>query len=158
MAYEEQIARMVQCLRIKNKLLREILEFIHIQTGLIEKAQFDELNKILEFNQGKMDELDKVEKEFNRCFAIIKEPLRINSLQEIQDGAFKGIDEGKRLLIENQAAQDKIRTLLNQTKDRVQTLLETTAAEIAKVHQGKNATNAYFNKNASDITNYNKKG
>jgi GTPase involved in cell partitioning and DNA repair len=145
---EEYIERLGNCLESKLLLLEEILEITEIQKCFLDKEDFESLNPFSDKKQEKIDEIDKLDNEFEVYFKRLKTNLKVKSLDEIDPHRLKGAKELKQNVEEVYSFLKKISEIEKENKEKADSALNELKESIYKVKASKKANSAYLgNKN-----------
>ncbi len=140
---EKYIERLIDVLKKKHVLLRSILSLTQAQSSQISEDSIEKLQKLIDEKQRVIEDINKLDDEFNVYFARLKTTLKISSLDELNAAGL----EGAKLLKEITAGILKIITEISEMEktnnEKSKELLGALGSEVKKINQGKRANNAY---------------
>lgn len=147
----QHVDKMYQSCVEKCKLLEQMLKLTKKQTEIIDQQEFEELMKVIEEKQKKINEINVLDEAFNNELQQLKDILKVKSLDEVErdkkivDSIFLG-----RL-------KDVINDIVELTKQiaDVEKANSESAGEVYKqlseklkdINKGKKLKTAYSNKN-----------
>ncbi len=140
---EKYISRLIEILKKKHVLLRAILSLTQAQSSEINEDSIEKLQKLIDDKQHVIDDINKLDEEFEVYFARLKISLKINSLEELDASGI----EGARHLKEVTAGILKLITEISEIEkannDKSKELLGKLGGEIKKINQGMKVNSAY---------------
>lgn len=143
MTPDEYVQRLTESLRRKMKLLNELFSFTQNQTDAINREDVESLNNLIKDKQKRLDEIDKIDEEFNVYFLRLKQTLKVSNLDEIKDQDIKGIKELQGIIGNVMAKIKEISIQEKQNNIKAQNLLNSIGNEIKKMNLGKKADSGY---------------
>lgn len=143
MTPEGYIERLLEISKKKYKLVEDILALTKEQKNSINIDGVDQLSKIIFDKQEKIDDINKLDENFNVYFLSLKKSLKIKSLEEIKGKDVIGAIELQECIKDIMKLIGEIRELEQQNNLKAKNLLDELGREIRKVKQGKKVTNAY---------------
>ncbi len=132
----------------KKAILLDILTLTGAQSDAITEDGMDRLDRLIKEKQLKIDEIDKLDEEFEANCKKLKASLGISSLDQLDAERLGGdaIKGAKRLKSQTTEILDVIRNISEMEKVnglKSKRLLDHFGSEIKKINQGKKANNAY---------------
>lgn len=149
----EYFEKMVDTIKKKKELLKEMLVLTDGQTAAIKSEALDALNKLIEEKQKRIDSIDKLDEEFSGYLEGLKSTAKVKSIDEIDSAAYP---KAKQLRDETGEVMTLIKRISDIEKinsDVSKELLEKLGSEIKKVNQGKKINQAY-NPNSPSAPSY----
>lgn len=143
MTPEKYVQRLIDASHKKYKLLEDILRLTKEQSSVINEDGIDNLNRIIEEKQNNIDQIDKLDEEFNVYFQRLKSELKVNTLDEIQGTNIEGIKELKDCTKGIIDIIGEISKLEQENNSNAKNLLEDLGKEIKKLNQGKKVNTVY---------------
>lgn len=144
---EKYIERLTGILKKKAGLLQEILDLTRAQALVINEDGIDELQRLVDQKQLKIDAIDSLDDEFSVYFNRLKSSQKIAGLDELSasrlDGAVGEAKEFKSLTGEILELITAIREVEKVNSEKSKTLLNQLGDRIKKINQGKKANSAY---------------
>jgi FlgN protein. len=127
----------------KKVLVQDILDLTREQSKVINEDGLDELRKLIDKKQLKIDDMGKLDEEFNVYFSRLKLSQKVTSLDELDMAGVKGAKELKALTSEVVKIITSITEIEKENNDKTSSLLNQFGAGLKKVNQGKRVNNAY---------------
>lgn len=143
MTPEEYIQRLTENSEKKLKLLKELLLLTQNQTNAIQNENVENLNKLIDAKQSRLDEIDKIDEEFNVYFLRLKQFLKIKTLDEIKDQSIKGVKELQMVVSNVINIIKEISDLDGQNQTKANDVLKNWKNEIQLMNLGKKTDRAY---------------
>ncbi len=148
LSLEKYIERLNELINIKKALLLDILALTADQSGVIEEDSLDTLGNLIEEKQRKIDEINKLDEEFDTYFLRLKSVLGISRLDrldasKLEGSACSGAKQLKAVTAEILDIIQRIGALEKENEDKSKRLLGTFGDEIKKINQGKKVNHAY---------------
>ena len=145
---EKYTQRLNELLAKKKVLLLEILAMTQAQTKVITEDGLDSLNDLINKKQLKIDEIDKLNEEFQIYLARFKSTLGISSLEQLNtaslsEAAATGARQLKALTAETLNVIGQISEIEKVNSKKSNELREQLGGEIKRINQGKKVNNAY---------------
>ena len=140
---EVQLDELIEISRRKYELLVEILEITRLQSQLINENSLDKLNGTISEKQRRIDEITGLDMEFASKISQLKARLNIESLEELFKIDLGAAREMKRLVQEILAILERLHEEESKNHEATGNLLESFAAEIKKISDGKKLNAAY---------------
>jgi hypothetical protein len=139
----EYVQRLIEASLKKYALIQELLVLTNKQAEKITEDSVSEFESLVDKKQVKMNEVDKLDEEFNVYFQRLKQTLKISSLDELTGADIKGIKELKEAVSNIMLVLNEINTIELQNNIKAKKLLNQFGAEIKKINQGKKANSIY---------------
>ncbi len=145
---EKYIERLNELLLKKKALFSEILELTNAQTGVITEDGLDSLNELINKKQQKIDNIDKLNEEFEIYYSRFKAVLGISNLEQLDtaglgEAALTGAKRLKALTAEITDVITQISEIEKVNSKKSNDLREQLGKEIKRINQGKKVNNAY---------------
>jgi len=150
---QKYIDRLVEITDKKYAQLEEILRITNDQTACINTDGISGLEKLIEAKQQVIDNINKLDDEFEVYFVRLKSVIKVNSLDEIKNQKIPGTDILKNSVgrvLGILAQIDQIEKTNNQNAKKV---LIDIGNDIKTLNIGKRANNAYIPKQ-SQVESY----
>ena len=145
---EKYIERLCEASNKKLIILQSLYQLTQRQSDMINQDKLDSLEEIISQKQKHIDQIDKLDEEFNVYFLRLKQQLNIGSMDELEKTQMKGIKELKQTICQVMETIKEISGLEQQNNSKAKELLDELGTEIRKVNQGKKVTSAYNPGNA----------
>ncbi len=143
MTSEEYISRLRENLTKKHRLLEEILELTRRQADSIIEDSIDNLGKLIDDKQIRIDAINKLDEDFNVYFQRLKRELKVNSLDELGKAGIKGAPELKAATAGILKLVGEISSMEKSNSDNARKLLKNLGDEVRKINQGKKVSSVY---------------
>lgn len=140
---EKYVERLIEISNRKYKLLQDMLALTGEQANAINESSIEGLEKLVDSKQAKINEIDKIDEEFNVYFQRLKQQLKIKSLDELSEPAIKGARELQGTVKRLVALMNEIFALEKQNNQKAKGLLDSLANEVKKLSQTKKVNLAY---------------
>lgn len=140
---EKYIDRLLETSNKKYKLLQDMLVLTKAQSMTITEEGLEGLERVVDEKQAKIEDINKIDEEFNVYFQRLKHVLKIKSLDELQDPQTKGVKELKQVIGQIMGLLNEIYEIENQNNIKAKKLLDNFANEINKTNQGKKINSTY---------------
>jgi preprotein translocase subunit SecA len=147
------VSEMTKILKEKETLLQDILKITESQNTSLTEEGLDELRKLIDEKQERIEKIDKLDERFKVIFQDLKKNLSVKSIEEIDPGRLPGVKELKEKTADVMALITRILDLEKANNVKGQELLDQLGNEIKKINQMKMANQAYAPK-AYDQTSY----
>jgi hypothetical protein len=143
LSLEEYIERLFEASQKKYENLQDILAITKVQSETISEDNIDVLQKLISDKQLKIDNIDKLDEEFNVYFQRMKAQLKIKNLDELENPSIKGLKELKEQIAAIMKLLTKISELERDNNHKAKSLLDSLGNEIKKINQMKRVNNVY---------------
>ena len=137
------IDRMIEISKKKYKLLQDVYRLTERQAETITEDGMDNLQEIINQKQVNIDEIDKVDDEFNVYYQRLKIQLKVESLSELKDPSIKGIKELQECIAAIVSIVTDICSMEKNIKKNSKELMQSFAKEINVINRGKTVSHAY---------------
>lgn len=137
------IRKMIELSSKKYSLLQDMLELTRAQSGTITEDGIENLQKLIAEKQTKIEEIDKLDEEFTSCFQQLKQELKVERLEEINNASIPGIKELKDTVGRIMELLEEIRKLESRNIENAEKLMDGLSSQIKKLNQGKTINAAY---------------
>ena len=138
-----QFDRMIELLTRKKQLLGDMLDLTKTQTGVIAAGTLDELQKLIDEKQQRIDEIDKLDADFKVYFESLKIAFGINKLNELNAAGNPQARQLKQITSEVLELVVEISAVEKVNSEKSKRLLDELGTQIKNVNQGKKINNAY---------------
>ena len=139
-----EIVQSMIALSEKKKLLMEQIYNISIkQRDYIDKADASSLQKTIDDKQKRINDINKLDKEFQSSFTKIKEFYGVDSIEKINSREIPNITDLKKII---SAIMELTKTIYETEKEnnqRINGYMDRLKTDIKKINVGKNAMSAY---------------
>lgn len=142
------IERVIEASNKKYKCLQDIILLTMAQTEAISEEGMDGLDKLISEKQIKIDEINKIDEDFEKHLNLLKQKLGVNKLDEINNLPLKGTKELKQITEQIMELLTEINKLEKQNHEKAKSLLDEFGAKIRQIRDGKKLNNAYYNPGA----------
>jgi FlgN protein. len=143
-----KLKEIIELIKTKKTLLKEMKDLTDKQTDCISKEDVDDLTALIAQKEGIIKHIMEVDDSFKNTYDDLKAELGVESLDK------SGILP-KALLAELKEQTEEIMVLIDETikideenKKNAQILKDNFAKEISKINNSKKATGAYYGKSA----------
>lgn len=143
---EQYVERMINILQKKKELLQDILVLTESQTKVINEDSLEELRRLIDGKQSKIDDIDKLDEEFRVYFQRLKTALKITRLDELNASSLPGARLLKEATGDILGLIKRIGLLEKSNNQKGQQLLDSLKGEIKKMNLSKKANSAYVPK------------
>ncbi len=140
---EKYFDRMVEILDKKQLLLKDMLALTQAQTPVIKAEALDELERLINEKQQKIESIDKLDEEFSVYYERLKATANVKKLDDIDARAFPGAKALKERIGEILELVSNISQIEKSNNDKSKELHEQLGSQIKKINQGKRINNAY---------------
>lgn len=141
---EKYIGRLTELSSKKYKLLQEILALTRAQSQTITEEGVESLGRLIGDKQVKIDEINKLDEDFNVYFQRLKRELKVSSLEEMNVPGVAGTKELQESIRQIMSLIGEICTIEKENNDRAKELLNSLGTEIKKINQGKKVSSTYI--------------
>jgi hypothetical protein len=143
LSVEKYIERLIEASQKKYEHLEDILTITKVQSETISEDNIDVLQKLISDKQLKIDNIDKLDEEFNVYFQRMKAQLKIKNLDELDNPSIKGLKELKEQIATIMKLLTKISELEKDNNHKAKSLLDSLGNDIKKINQMKRVNNVY---------------
>lgn len=140
---EKYIKKLIDSLKKKYVLLRSILSLTQAQSSEINENAVEKLQKLIDEKQNTIDEINKLDDEFDACFTRLKNALKVNSLDELDAVGIEGAKHLKEITADIINLIKEISEIEKANNLKSEELLNNLRSEIKKINQTKTINNAY---------------
>lgn len=140
---EKYVDRMLEVTIKKHRLLSEILIMTKEQSDNVNEEGIGALEKLVADKQAKIDDINKLDEQFNVYFQRMKIELKVKNLDEIQNLSIKGVKELKESIGGVMGLLKEISEMEKKNNEGAKKLLSGISSEIKKLNVGKKASMAY---------------
>lgn len=88
---DKHVQSMQDLCKKKYTLLKDILELTQKQTQLVSKQDFEELNKIIDIKQERIDEINRLDENFSRELQELKAVFGVERLDDVGKARAEGV-------------------------------------------------------------------
>jgi hypothetical protein len=143
---EQSINKLLELLQRKENLLQDILALTEAQTSTITEEGLDNLHILINEKQAKIDEIERLDKDFSETLQCFKNAAGINNLEELDPAKVTGARILKERTTGIMGAIEKITAVEKHNSAKGKELLDNLGKEIKKLNQGKKVNQAYVPK------------
>lgn len=140
---EKYVDRLIEIQGKKKVLLQGLLELTEAQTKAINEEDIDQLNKLIDQKQLRIDDISKLDEEFGVYFARLKMSQKVSSLDELDMTGVRGAKELKATTSNLVQLITSISIIEKQNSEKSNKLLIELGSEIKKINQNKKVNNVY---------------
>ncbi|HOJ12390.1 MAG TPA: flagellar protein FlgN [Clostridiales bacterium] len=144
MTSEEYLKSMVEILKKKYDLLKEILDLSRSQTYAITDEEFETLEKLIHGKQTVINCIEPLDERFNALFLELKTRLDIKSMEQLNNKNIHGKKDLKEATSKILEIVAEISLIEKQNNEMMQKLMKKSKKEIKNIVQGKKALSAYI--------------
>lgn len=137
------IQRVIEASNKKYSCLQELILLTRAQTEAISEEGMEGLEKLIGEKQVKIDEIDKVDRDFGVYVDLLKQTLGVSKLDEIKNPGLKGLKELKQITGQIMELLNEINALERQNNEKAKSLLDDLGAKIRQIREGKKLNNLY---------------
>ncbi|MGE5613321.1 MAG: flagellar protein FlgN [Bacillota bacterium] len=134
---------MIEILERKKMLLGEMMTLTEAQASAINADTLDRLQELVEEKQRRIDEIDKLDEEFEIYLDRLKKAYGIKRLDDPDAPAFPQAEKLKEVTGEILSLVSRISEAEKANNVKCRELLEQLGSQIKKINQGKKINNAY---------------
>lgn len=140
---EKYMQRLIDLLKKKHVLLRSILSLTQAQASQINEDSIEKLTGLIDEKQHVIDDINKLDDEFNVYFTRLKTTLKINSVEELNASGIEGARHLKEITAGIINLINEISELEKTNSKSSQELLNKLGSEIRKINQSKKVNTVY---------------
>ena len=140
---EKYVGRLIDLLKKKHVLLHSLLSLTQSQSDQINEESIEILQRLIDEKQLVIDDINKLDDEFNVYFSRLKSTLKINSLDELNAAGLDGARHLKEITAGIINLIKEISQLEKDNNEKSTELLNYLGGEIKKINQGKKMNNSY---------------
>ncbi len=140
---DKYVEKMIKVTNNKYKLLQEVLAMTEEQFRSINEEGLEALEKLVAQKQIKIDDINKLDDEFNVYFHRLKFELKIKSLDELQGSDIRGAGDLKESVGKVIGILGEIFEVEKKNNDKAKMLLSEIGSEIKKLNVGKKINSVY---------------
>ncbi|MCR4435050.1 MAG: flagellar protein FlgN [Clostridiales bacterium] len=143
MVPDEYIQRLQEASMKKYKLLQEMLLLTQEQSENITEDSINNLEGLISRKQEKIDEINRLDHEFNEYFQRFKQGLGVERLDQVENRGIKGVKELQDQVQQIVELIREISRIETENSNKAKKLLKHFGEEIGKISQGKKVLSAY---------------
>jgi hypothetical protein len=155
-AGDKYFNRLIEVSTLKQNILVEIEELTQKQSDSIHDDDIDSLEKLVQQKQIKIDEMIKLDEQFEVYFMRMKFELKIKSLDEVTDNHVS-VDLIKSLKELTSRILDLSKTIAEMERDnsaQLKNVMSVLQGEIVKLNQGRKINNIYSSSTVASKASY----
>lgn len=137
------VERMREVTDKKYKLLEEMLDLTKEQSRSLTEDGVEKLGEIVDVKQAKIEDINKLDDEFNVYYHRLKSELKIRSLDELKSPDIVGVKELRESISNVMGLLGEITELEKRNNEGAKKLLSDIGSEIRKINAGKKVNSAY---------------
>ena len=141
--HEKYIEKLLESTGRKHEILLEILRLTREQSAAINEDGIEKLEKLVLEKQGLIEQVDKLDEEFNACFQHLKREVKVESLDEMQVMKIEGLKELQEAVKQIIGLINEISEIEKQNADIARNLLHSFKNELMKINRSKLIKQAY---------------
>ncbi len=143
MIAEQYIQKLYELSVKKLEGLRQILKLTNEQRNVITEDNIEELQRIIDLKQQKMDAIDELDQAFEVYYSRLKSLLGVESLEEIKMADLTGAAELKQIITTIYDMTKEIQNIENINNKKVRDILDKLSGEIRQIKQNQMVNNGY---------------
>lgn len=143
---EKYMEKLIDILKKKHVLLQSILSLTKAQSSQINEDAVEKLQKLIDEKQRVIDDINKLDDEFDVYFTRLKANVKINSLDELNAAGIESAKHLKEITAGIINLTMKISEVEKENDQKSKELLNKLGEEIKKVNQGKKISKTYASK------------
>lgn len=140
---DKYISRLWEASNKKYKLLKEMLSLTQAQTNVITEDKITNLESIIAEKQILIDEINKLDEEFNVYFQRLKQTLQISNLDDLKGHNITGVKELQETISTIMGLIKEISLIEKQNSVKANQLLQSFGEEIKRLNQSKKVSLVY---------------
>lgn len=140
---ERYIERLIEISRKKHSCLQDMVLLTMAQSEAINEDGLEGLQKLIDDKQKKIEDINKIDEDFNVYFTRLKQQFKINSLSELKAPNIKGVKELQQLIKQIMDLLNEINAIEKQNSDKARKLLDNLGSQIKRINEGKRVSSAY---------------
>lgn len=137
------IKRVIEASNKKYNCLQDMILLSMAQSEAITEEGMDGLKKLINEKQVKIDEINKIDQEFEVYFDLLKQKLGVSKLDEVQSSDLKGTKELKQIIGQVMELLNEINEIERQNNEKAKNLLDDLGTKIRQIREGKKLNNVY---------------
>ncbi len=127
----------------KKILLEEMLEYTRSQSQAITEDSLEQLQKLIDKKQKRIETINRLDDEFENIFNQVKKGMGAESLEEIKAGNINGVLTLKNLVADVMKLVKEIGVVEEENRNKAKRLLNAFGSKIKNIKNGKKTNNAY---------------
>ena len=139
----DYVQRLIEASNKKYILIQEMFVLTKNQTNLIEEDSISEFEKLVDEKQDKINEINKIDEEFNVYFQRLKQVLKISSLDDLVNPDIKGVKQLKDVVSNIMSVLKEISNIEKLNSIKAEQLLKQFGEDITKLNLRKKANLGY---------------
>lgn len=151
---EKHFEKLVEVSREKQIKLEELLFLTNAQSKAIEEEGIENIEKLLNDKQKKIEEINKNDEEFYVYYEKIKEMYSIKNIKNLEASNIKGVRELQEVIGNIKKTIQQISELEKENNEKVKKILKDLGEKIRKINQGKKASNVYSSDSETNSVSY----
>lgn len=141
---EECTQKVMEASNRKYSCLQQLLELTKAQSAVINEESMDGLEKIIGEKQVIIDEINKIDTEFEGYFSLLKKKLGVEKLSDIKPSEAEPFAfELKQVTSQIMELLDEMNILEKNNNDKAKALLDDLGLKIRQIRQGKKLGSVY---------------
>lgn len=144
----------------KYTLLKDILELTKKQTQLVSKQDFEELNKIIDIKQERIDEINRLDEDFSHELQELKAAFgveRLDDLDKARAEGMKGLKELKSTIKDIMDLTGQIGAIEGENNKMVSAAFKEMSEKLKKINTAREVRKAYSKQQDMDPVYFDKK-
>lgn len=140
---EKVIGELIELSSQKLYSLREILEVTENQRSCIAEDRIEELNELFEKKQSYIDDINKLDEDFNKAFDDLKKTLNLNTIAELQAVRLPNIKELQDTIADIIEIMGEIQKLEFENEERLNAQMKEVKEQLKRINHGNQAIKGY---------------
>jgi len=141
---DKYVERLLELSKKKHEFLLQMLALTRRQTESMFEDGIEDLQKLIDEKQIRINEIDKIDENFNVYFQRLKQVVNVKDLDELKDSKIVGIKELKEIVSKVMQLINIIIEIEKQNSNKSKELLSHLGNEIKKLNQNKKMASAYM--------------
>ncbi|MCX7841537.1 MAG: flagellar protein FlgN [Clostridia bacterium] len=154
MTPEEYILRLIEASQKKYILLKDMLSITRVQSEAFREDGLDELERLIALKQAKIDEIGKLDEQFDVYYQRMKQELKVKSLEELEAHKIKGLKELQDIISAIMSTIKEISSLEAANSENANKMLQQFGEEIKRMSSSKKVSQAYGQTTAMQPPSY----
>jgi len=137
------ISELVSLIDRKRKLFDNIMEITMKQKKDIEENEANTIGELVKYKQSEIDSIDEIDKLFSERFNMLKNQLKVNTLEEVDFTKYPRLKNLKLKVEEIMSLAQKIMQIEESNKGKLTSIIDGLKKEMRQVNIGKKSIKAY---------------
>lgn len=146
MGTNQNLRDLINISKTKKDYLNEMLLITQEQQRVIEQGEMDQLNKLIDEKQNRIDAINSIDEQFQDGFSKLKNELNINDISElIGTGYDAEVKELRNEVSEIMTVIEDIRKVEKENSLKLSEQKKEVTKKLQEIKRNRLATNKYFN-------------